>query len=457
MECSFTRRDFCAGGREFRRKPLVLGRSISAMTMDFGPPCIALASVFFALQTTAIKWLEAGTIPPIMLLQFRGLVLWLFFLLTTFIAPRCGLLRNGSSVQRTHLLFGHPADRLWLCLRAIIYVTFVMLYWTSLECLPAGDAAALSQPFLFANFYTRCILQEPLRPTFWACVLLHLSGILLITRPHFIFGYTAADAAHAEERAEGLIAGLLAGVVLGMQPLLLHLSQRSSWVAIEHVNHAACAFVAAPALFTTFALVEPAGDSSALRIGVFYSRAWSTAMRPDVLPVLFGAIPLCGFFAFTMQTIGYQVTRSAGMAALVAPLELPLTTLLQALCFGAGSISTMSVAGMLLILTSVVLNSLGDRVVEQRAGTPRARREEEAEEGHPTDAEEKDGGTLDVEQKPLLSTSEGGAGSAAPPDYLVDEQLSGGREFQGEPASQIRPWSATTSSSAARARSWRAH
>ena len=68
-------------------------------------------------------------------------------------------------------------------------------------------------------------------------------------------------------------------------------------------------------------------------------------MEQRALPLLLGAIPLFAFCGFALTTFGYQITRSASVAALTAPIELPLTTMLQAVVFGAGSLDALGLAG----------------------------------------------------------------------------------------------------------------
>lgn len=220
---------------------------------DAGSACVATSCVFFALQTATIKLID---VPPILLLQVRSIVLWALLLVATLAMRRLGV----HDTPLGHSLLGLPGERKWLFVRSLVYVTSILLYWTALECLPAGDCTAITQSFLWTNFLSRAILKEPLRAVVWPCALLHMSGIILVARPQFLFppdSEYAGDIAHAQQRTEGVIAAVAAALCFGALPILTRLARHSHWLAIEHTNTAFSAFVAAPLLLAVFVLVEP--------------------------------------------------------------------------------------------------------------------------------------------------------------------------------------------------------
>ena len=61
---------------------------------------------------------------------------------------------------------------------------------------------------------------------------------------------------------------------------------------------------------------------------------------------LYNANQRLAFGGFALQTLGYQLTSSAGTAALMMPLEIPLATLLQAAIFGSQTIDAGSLTGI---------------------------------------------------------------------------------------------------------------
>ena len=222
---------------------------------DAGSACVGVSTVFFALQTATIKFID---VPPILLLQVRASVLWALVLTLTITLRRLRII--SPDVLISHALLGPPDERMWLLLRALCHVTGVLLYWTALECLPVGDATALVQSFLFTNFRARAILKEPLPRHVGPCSLLHVCGVALIARPHFLFAPGSAylgDSAHVQQRTEGAIAAVVSAILFSAMPIFTRLARRSHWLAIEHANNAFCAFVAAPSLLAVFLLIEP--------------------------------------------------------------------------------------------------------------------------------------------------------------------------------------------------------
>ena len=79
------------------------------------------------------------------------------------------------------------------------------------------------------------------------------------------------------------------------------------------------------ALLAAFVLAEPTESHYRAHS---YSRALRSSLSSDVVPLLC-FVPILHFAAMGLQTFGYQLTRSAGLAALMMPLEIPIATFLQ--------------------------------------------------------------------------------------------------------------------------------
>lgn len=318
--------------------------------VDVGALLVSLSALAFSMQAALIKLID---VPPILLLQCRGFVLWLLTLAAAWSGGR--LLGVAADVPHRDLFIGDPSERGLLLLRATIYTGMILLSWTALECIPAGDATALSQPFLATNVLGACLLREPLRRVLVPCLLLHVAGCLLIARPHSLFGPLAERSPSDEMmRTEGVVAAVGSAVLGGGVAVLTRRCTRSHWIAIEHVNDAFVTFISAPLLLLAFFFAEPLHTT--IRVGGYLEKLAST-LRPDVRPLLFLGIPLTAFCGFALQIRGYQQTRSAGAAALMAPIEIPLATFWQALFFGRASIDGRSLAGMGLIVISVLINA----------------------------------------------------------------------------------------------------
>ena len=284
--------------------------------------------------------------PPILLLQCR-VVLWLL----TLAAVEWWALLGVAVTPHRDLFIGDPSERGLLLLRATIY-RMILLSWTALECIPAGDATALSQAILATNVLGRAAARaaSARAGAAYCCV----AGCLLI-RDHSLFAPLAERSPSDEMmRTEGVVAAVGSAVLGGGVAVLTRRCTRSHWIAIEHVNDAFVTFISAPLLLLAFFFAEPLHTT--IRVGGYLEKLAST-LRPDVRPLLFLGIPLTAFCGFALQIRGYQQTRSAGAAALMAPIEIPLATFWQALFFGRASIDGRSLAGMGLIVISVLINA----------------------------------------------------------------------------------------------------
>ena len=230
-----------------------------AVGLDTGALLVALSAVAFSTQAALIKLVD---VPPILLLQCRGIVLWALAFGSALSGGK--LLGVSAEVPRRDLLFGDPSERWLLLLRAVVYTAMILLNWTALECVPAGDATAIAQPFIAANIFAACVLREPLRRIVWPCAALHVGGILLIARPHSVFG-AIAERSPSDElvRTEGVMAAIGSAILAGLVAVLTKLCRRSHWIAINHVNDSFCTFFPGPRSSSPSFTPSPATRTSA--------------------------------------------------------------------------------------------------------------------------------------------------------------------------------------------------
>merc|ERR1719487_2144125 len=74
--------------------------------------------------------------------------------------------------------------RSWQLLRALLYWSFQLLWWTALIYMPLGDATALVYcgP-LFTGAFAHVMLKEALTGIFFVCAALDIVGVGLIVQP----------------------------------------------------------------------------------------------------------------------------------------------------------------------------------------------------------------------------------------------------------------------------------
>ncbi|KAL1510767.1 hypothetical protein AB1Y20_007053 [Prymnesium parvum] len=288
--------------------------------------CVAVASLLFGLVSALLKYVG---LPPLLMMQARSLIQWVLSLLV------CGWrYATRRSPSPAALLLGPPPLRHLLFTRALLFWAFMLLWWTSLTALPVGDATSLvfCWPVLTAC-WSITLLREQVRPHFWPCLAFNLLGLLLVSRPSFLFGRPTNRPATALHPVLGVVAALAAATVGSILPVIVRKSRACHWTTVEHVTTSLASFAFTPAcLALWFGAIDPTAFSrtrASLTAGWGATDAWQP--RPWGLSVLLAAA-LIGFGALGLQTYGYQNERTT-RASMMSFVEIPFAYLLQLVMF----------------------------------------------------------------------------------------------------------------------------
>jgi len=289
------------------------------------------SAIMFGCVAVLVKLAKMPTLP---MLQMRAIVQWVVSLVVLTI-----IRRGDSSSGWMALLFGTTQESPWLLLRALVYWTFMLLWWTALSYMPVGDATTLVYigP-VFTSFFGWLILGETIRFTTFLCLALALAGVALVTQPEFLFGASGSDGKGANY-VDGACLALSAAVLAGLLPSLVRLSKECHWASVEHCTALLSGILFTPAAFGVSMLVNHFSSSDVINM------SWH-ASRGTYALVL--AVAVVEFIALGLQTYGYQ-HEEVSKAGIMTFLEVPFAYLLQYLVFD-DRFNGFNIVGVVLIL-----------------------------------------------------------------------------------------------------------
>ena len=277
-------------------------------------------------------------------------------------ASRAELAVPADSDSLMMLLVGPTRLWGWLVLRAFLYWAFLGLWWLALTAMPIGDATTIVYcgP-IFTALFASIFLGEKIDWTFYPIVVLDGIGLVLITRPAFLFPDASGDSASPMSSPTYLIgaaSALFAAVVAGLLPVCTRLSKDCSWTAVNHVSSALSALVFTPLAIAIWSYV----DSSATEQ---LSSGWEQMITPvDDEPLVAGLGKLScvlgatftGFAGLALQTLGYQ-REEAAKASIMTILEIPFAYLLQHALFH-DELNALAMLGVCCVVGGTMLNLL---------------------------------------------------------------------------------------------------
>ena len=289
------------------------------------------SAIMFGNVAVLVKLADMPTLP---MLQMRAIVQWVFSLIVLAI-----IRRGESSSGWMALLFGETQDRPWLLLRALVYWTFMLLWWSALSYMPVGDATTLVYigP-VFTSFFGWLILGETIRFTIFLCLALSLAGVALVTQPEFLFGDSGSDVKGANY-VDGVFLSLSAAVLAGLLPSLVRLSKECHWASVEHCTALLSGILYTPAAFGVSMLVNHFSSSDVINM------SWQGSRGTYALVL---AVAVVEFVALGLQTYGYQ-HEEVSKAGTMTFIEVPFAYVLQYLVFD-DHFNGFSIAGVVLIL-----------------------------------------------------------------------------------------------------------
>jgi len=284
-----------------------------------------LSSFFFALTGTLVKLTD---FPKEMIVEIRS-ILQVFFCFAIILFTK----RDGNF---DILILGHPKHRKYLVWRSLLYWAAIMCYWQALGYLDIGDATAFvySSP-IFSGILAFTWLKEPWRWSYLVFTSFNVCGLILISRPSFLFGNSSE-----ETSSTGIILALIGAVFVGSLGPLVRKSKGAHWVTVELYAHTSSAFLLTPALLFLkkmyFGVILPSGVSF-----------------PWIKLVL---ISVSGFSGLACHTIAYQYAQ-ASTGSLLMYIEIPLAYGLQIAVFGK-AVDIIDILGCICIVGSGIASLL---------------------------------------------------------------------------------------------------
>ena len=263
---------------------------------------VTLAAILFGVVAAFVK---ATALPTLLMLQIRAILEWALGITVSILyhsndqqqrklqilplpQPEAGLVH-----QRVHqrfgpkespalsrfanepsestrsslflLLFGPSELRGWLALRAFLYWAFLAAWWLALSSMPIGDATTIVYcgP-IFTALFARLFLGERIDWSFYPVVILDAIGLILITRPSFLFERDVTETREQSgDTAEtayllGAASALFSAIVAGLLPVCTRISKQCFWTAVNHVSSALSAVVFTPLAFGIWSARQPA-------------------------------------------------------------------------------------------------------------------------------------------------------------------------------------------------------
>lgn len=325
-----------------RRGPGCLSAGWAKCVSLSGILMVTAAALLFGVVAALVK---ATNLPTLLMLQCRSVLEWAIGIGVAYMYAWQGGKRNNSlqplpqaeaamAVRRTLpavpmspspprdadptslslLLLGPPHLRWWLILRAFLYWAFLAGWWLALTSMPIGDATTIVYcgPIFTATF-ARIFLGERIDWTFYPIIVLDACGIVLITRPAFLFPSSDGSSSAGSPTSSpgymlGVASALFSAVVAGLLPVCTRISKDCFWTAVNHVSSALSAVVFTPlALAIWFALDDGAIDEVKAAFGLLITPEPNMPLVPGLgrLSCLVGAT-ITGFAGLALQTLGYQ-------------------------------------------------------------------------------------------------------------------------------------------------------
>lgn len=295
----------------------------------FGMLLVMASACLYAVVACMIKF---TALPTLIMLQVQAVV-----------ESVLGVLACGVVQEKRDLRFSP-----WLFVRAFVYFLFLVCWFQTLALLPVGDAVTLvSTAPVFTALFAWLLLGERVDGAFFPVLLLNFTGLVLITRPSFVFGGAHPAHGDAHAYAHGTRMALLAAGIGGALPVCTRKLPDVSWTVVNSVGSLLMAGVFAPAGLAFFPQ---------------RTAAWETDLRGHA--AWLGAACTLGFIALGMQTLGYQ-RAPAARASVMTACQIPVSYLLQ-WAFFADPASALGLAGSVMIVGGSAINAFRAQPKTQR-------------------------------------------------------------------------------------------
>lgn len=283
----------------------------------------AISSLFFSLASVIVKWMVNVHPTQLAACRFVGVLL-----------PAIPIViwRNECPFPK--------GKRLMLLLRSFVGTTGLMLSFYAFRHMPLADASVVvfSVP-VFVAIFARLFLKEPCGLFHVITICLTLIGMILITRPPFLFGTSIPALASDQQMVETDLWGAVAAfsaTLFGANAYVLLRALKGLHFSVIMVN------------FGAFALIQTLTVSWGLG-----ALCWPQCGTERLLVV---ALALFSFGGQILLTLSLQLEQ-AGPVAIARSTDIVFAFLWQVLFFQEVP-NRYSIAGAFLVTSSVLLNGL---------------------------------------------------------------------------------------------------
>lgn len=274
----------------------------------------ALSSLFFSLSSLIVKWLKDVDPLELASIRFVGVLL-----------PAIPILiyKNQSPFPK--------GQRLMLLLRSFAGATALSLTFYAIRHMPLADASVIvfSVPVVVAIF-ARIFLKEPCGLFHYFTLFLTMLGVLLITRPPFLFGQSTTQYSFL-----GPVAALSSTIFAAIVYILLR--------ALKDLH-----FSVIMVCFATYSILQTS------------SMAWATGNlcwpRCGTERLLVVALGVFSFSGQMLLTIAAQL-EEAGLVAIARTVDVVFAFVWQIMFFNEIP-NIFSIVGAVLVTSSVMLIGL---------------------------------------------------------------------------------------------------
>ncbi|XP_076364148.1 solute carrier family 35 member G1-like isoform X1 [Tachypleus tridentatus] len=296
-------------------------RSLRILKIPFlGILCALISAIFFSTASFIVAFVT--TVDPIEILVIRSGIQM--------------VLCVPVIIYNQNPFFGISGERNFLCMRAIVGTVAMGMGYYSIRLIPLADASTimLSSPALITLFACM-ILREPCGMFQIFTITITLIGVVLISRPSFLFDVILVDQVSSENRVQGSLMAFCACTARALSFITMRKLQKTP----------------TPVVIFMFSL-------SSIVFGLFYLFITGTLSVPScgqeaVLLVVCG---LCGTFGQLLMTTALKC-EEAGPVSIARTADVVL-----AFIYGVSFLdqypSWTSIVGAFLVCSSFVLTAM---------------------------------------------------------------------------------------------------
>lgn len=274
----------------------------------------ALSALFFSLSSLIVKWLDDVDPLELAAIRFVGVLL-----------PTVPILiyKNQNPFPK--------GQRLMLLLRSFAGATALSLTFYAIKHMPLADASVIvfSAPVVVAIF-AKIFLKEPCGIFHYFTLFLTMLGVLMVSKPPFLFGHSTK-----QSNVFGPLAALLSTVFAAMVFILLR--------ALKNLH-----FSVIMVCFATYSILQTSGMAWATG-----NLCWPKCGFERFMVIALG---LLSFSGQMLLTIASQL-EEAGLVAIARTVDVVFAFMWQIIFFNEIP-NIFSVIGALLVTSSVVLIGL---------------------------------------------------------------------------------------------------